>query len=164
MPILRAPGFRRFDSDEHITLVEREESQELLCEISNLDVFFGQVYNYYYARGMVCVLTEGVLRIIRTIFVIAFTTYLALFVDWHAVMTCHNEACETVNLVRSQPLKDLGNARLLWLGCPFPEKMHFNSFPIQPQTRGQNVAYLTCVFVRMAPGACVFAMKMARRD
>eukprot|EP00667_Euglena_gracilis_P004192 EG_transcript_4210 len=103
------------DLEEQTALMDREESHALVTQISNLDAFFEQIYAYFYARGFLCLLADGVLRIARTVFVILFTAFLVLFVDWRAVTTCRNEACETVRLARAQPLSDLGGLRLLCL-------------------------------------------------
>ena len=98
------------EADERLGLVEQVEEREegeLVSQIANLDVFFTKVYDYYYARGYDCLLTEGALRMARTDFVIIFTTYLVAFVDWEALMLCHNEDCEHISLTRPNALLTL---------------------------------------------------------
>jgi hypothetical protein len=60
--------------------------------VSNLDSFFKSMYQYYSSKGLPATVLAQLCSIVSLGFTISFTIFLLAFVDWSAVLTCHDEA------------------------------------------------------------------------
>ena len=67
------------------------------ASVDNLDVFFHSLYQYYYHRGLVPWLGQGVVELITLFFTLWLSVWLC-GVDWMALATCHDEATCRGNL------------------------------------------------------------------
>lgn len=59
--------------------------------VSNLDLFFTSLYNYYYHRGLAPILGKGVVEISSLLLTLWLSVFLFAYVDWHALSQCHDE-------------------------------------------------------------------------
>lgn len=60
--------------------------------VSNLDLYFTSLYNYYYHRGMVPIISRGIVEIVTLIFTLFLSVLLLLYVDWSALTSCKDES------------------------------------------------------------------------
>jgi hypothetical protein len=67
------------------------ESEDVWGAVSNLDVFFGNMYNYYHSRGLTTIVTSGLSNIITLAFTVIFSTFLFSFVKWTKLWKCRDE-------------------------------------------------------------------------
>lgn len=59
--------------------------------VSNLDVFFGNMYFFYQNRGMATILTTGISNTITLAFTVIFSTFLFSFIHWNKLWECRDE-------------------------------------------------------------------------
>jgi autophagy-related protein 9 len=59
--------------------------------VSDLDVFFTNMYEYYYARGLSTCVMRGISSIVILGFTVLLSTFLFAFVDWSALLSCNSE-------------------------------------------------------------------------
>ncbi|KAI1001563.1 Autophagy-related protein 9 [Podosphaera aphanis] len=63
----------------------RENALWRWTNVTNLDKFLREVYDYYTGAGIWCILLEGFLNILQVVFVAVFSTFLTQCVKFHAV-------------------------------------------------------------------------------
>ncbi|KAJ8899506.1 hypothetical protein K2173_018480 [Erythroxylum novogranatense] len=65
--------------------------------ISNLDLFFERLYNYYCEKGLWCILIKWVVELLSVAFIICFSGFLLLYVDWNGLRNakCGMDAVES---------------------------------------------------------------------
>jgi Autophagy protein ATG9 len=75
---------------------------------ADLDVFFGNLYRYYYHRGLVPLFCKGVVDLLILVFTGWLSVVLFAYVDWGALRTCHDEStCQAdfyAHYIRNKPL------------------------------------------------------------
>lgn len=59
--------------------------------VSNLDLFFASIYNFYYHRGLVPIIGNGFVEIISLLFTLWLSVFLFAYLDWGALTTCTDE-------------------------------------------------------------------------
>jgi len=70
--------------------------------ISNLDAFFTKVYTYYVEKGFWCMIATRITNIVTLAFTICFSSFLLLFINWHALLFCSSSSsCDDVVRLRS---------------------------------------------------------------
>lgn len=69
----------------------------------NLDIFYIRVYEYYKERGYRCIVATRVLNLAALTFMIAFTGFLTLFVNWRVVMACTSDLCSQDDMINTRP-------------------------------------------------------------
>lgn len=79
----------------HIPMIGRES-----LGIGDLDLFFSQVYKYFLRKGFWCMCLQRLLKLFSVLFMIVFSTFLFVFVDWRAIWSCKNQECAHVRIVR----------------------------------------------------------------
>lgn len=67
------------------------ESEDGWGAVSNLDVFFGNMYHFYHNRGLTTIITSGISHIITLAFTVLFSTFLFSFVRWRKLWKCRDE-------------------------------------------------------------------------
>lgn len=66
--------------------------------MSNLDVFFQSMYQYYREQGFGSIVAAGATHLISMAFTVALSTWLLAFVDWGKLSTCNDEeSCKTLD-------------------------------------------------------------------
>eukprot|EP00466_Bigelowiella_natans_P012701 jgi/Bigna1/46687/estExt_Genewise1.C_60190 len=60
---------------------------------------------YYIENGFWCIVLKRITKLINLAFTICFSTFLLLFVDWSAVVECHQSSCD--RLIRANALSNL---------------------------------------------------------
>ena len=60
--------------------------------VSNLDLYFSSLYSYFYNRGMVRIVGQGLVQLITLVFTLCLSVFLFVYVDWKALTTCIDEA------------------------------------------------------------------------
>ncbi|ERN08077.1 autophagy-related protein 9 isoform X1 [Amborella trichopoda] len=51
--------------------------------VTDLDLFYSRVYSYYCEKGLWCIVTKWIVEILSLGFMICFSGFFLLFVDWH---------------------------------------------------------------------------------
>jgi len=59
--------------------------------VSNLDLFFTSLYNYYYHRGLTPIIGKGIVELVSLFVTLWLSVFLSLYVDWQQLATCHDE-------------------------------------------------------------------------
>lgn len=59
--------------------------------VANLDLFFTSIYNFYYHRGLVPIIGNGVVEIVSLLFTLWLSVFLFAYLDWNALVTCTDE-------------------------------------------------------------------------
>jgi Autophagy protein ATG9 len=90
-------------TDEYIHLngLRFRPTNEGWATISNLDAYFSSLYNYYYHRGFIPILTRGIVDIVTLWFTLALSILLFVYIDWHALSTCNDEQSCSSNFLQS---------------------------------------------------------------
>jgi autophagy-related protein 9 len=57
-----------------------------------LGLVFQQVYNYYYQRGLVPILGNGVVQLVTLFFTLCLSIFLFAYVDWKGLSSCIDES------------------------------------------------------------------------
>ena len=75
--------------------------------VSNVDVFFTNMYKFFYQRGLAAVLLTQICGIVSLGFTVCFSIFLVAYVDWHSLMQCRDESsCQNFSAyVVSHPFK-----------------------------------------------------------
>ena len=60
--------------------------------VPNLDLYFTNLYSYYYNRGFVPLFCKGIVGLVTLFFTLFLSLFLFAYVDWHALSLCHDEA------------------------------------------------------------------------
>ncbi|SZF03737.1 unnamed protein product [Blumeria hordei] len=68
----------------------REKALWRWANVTNLDNFIREVYDYYTGSGIQCILLESFLNLFQVVFVAAFTTFLTQCVDFPQIPTSRN--------------------------------------------------------------------------
>ncbi|KAL9656375.1 hypothetical protein ABK040_005141 [Willaertia magna] len=92
-------SLQRGKAAEHESLLRGGTERESLG-ITNLDVFFQQVYLYFYEKGFWCLLLDRILRLITLLFMVAFSTFLFVFLNWEEIWRCQDVSCKYVPIIR----------------------------------------------------------------
>ena len=58
--------------------------------ITDLDLFFERLYNYYCEKGLWCIIMKWIVELLSLGFTICFSAFFLLFVDWNGL---HNAKC-----------------------------------------------------------------------
>lgn len=70
----------------------------------NLDTFYLRIYEYCKERGYQCIVATRILNLLALTFMIAFTGFLTLFVNWKVVMACTGpDQCAQQDMVNTRP-------------------------------------------------------------
>lgn len=59
--------------------------------VKNLDRFFSCMYRYYVSKGIGAVLLSELCSLVSLAFTVVFTAFLFAFVNWEALLRCHDE-------------------------------------------------------------------------
>lgn len=59
--------------------------------VSDLDVFFTSLYNYYYHRGIGSILGQGIVELVSLFFTLWLSLVLFAYIDWRGLLTCNDE-------------------------------------------------------------------------
>lgn len=90
----------RLDYDEHESLLRAgTEQNSLMVNVTNMDEFFGLVYQYFEEKGFWPILMSRLLRLATVLFIIAFSTFLLVFVDWVTLWQCTGAECKNAKVV-----------------------------------------------------------------
>lgn len=88
------------DYNEHESLLRADMGQStLMVNITNLDEFFSLVYQYFQEKGFWCIFFSRVLRLATVLFMIVFSTFLLVMIDWFALWYCNGEACKNASFI-----------------------------------------------------------------
>jgi hypothetical protein len=60
--------------------------------VSNLDLFFASMYNFYQHKGLSNIVATGICNIATLAFTVIFSTFLFSFVDWGLLWSCKDES------------------------------------------------------------------------
>eukprot|EP00735_Rhodelphis_limneticus_P008705 TRINITY_DN2204_c0_g1::TRINITY_DN2204_c0_g1_i1::g.6795::m.6795 TRINITY_DN2204_c0_g1::TRINITY_DN2204_c0_g1_i1::g.6795 ORF type:complete len:643 (-),score=90.70,sp/Q8RUS5/ATG9_ARATH/39.49/7e-154,APG9/PF04109.11/8.2e-128,DUF4231/PF14015.1/1.3e+04,DUF4231/PF14015.1/0.033 TRINITY_DN2204_c0_g1_i1:613-2541(-) len=106
-------GSEQFDSASLL----QGEGREHWEAISNLDLFFERLYNYYLEKGFICIVIKRILNLMTLAFTILFSAFLLLFVDWKELLhRCRIEnECDNITAVDWHALDELTNYEALVL-------------------------------------------------
>ena len=82
------------------------EAPEVWVGVRNLDEFYARMYAFYKGQGMWCILASKITNLVTVGFTVIFSTFFISFVDWHLLLTCHDESsCKPFNdYVTQRPL------------------------------------------------------------
>lgn len=90
--------------DQHYTPLEAlQEEQDFLFlprfrnrsewgAVANLDLFFTNLYHYYYHRGWVPLICKGVVELVTLFFTLVLSVVLFACIEWHKLALCVDEA------------------------------------------------------------------------
>lgn len=92
-----------YDDDIHKTLLDPSNDPEPLG-VKDLDEFFKGVYDYFHSRGFWCYCAEKILKLLSVLFMIAFTSFLFILVDWYGIYACKGQECADVYIIRRDAL------------------------------------------------------------
>jgi autophagy-related protein 9 len=59
--------------------------------VSDLDLFFSSLYNYYYMRGLGSIIGKGVVELISLFFTLWLSLVLFAYIDWSGLSSCNDE-------------------------------------------------------------------------
>ena len=59
--------------------------------VSNLDLFFTSLYNYYYHRGWKALIGKASVELLSLLFTLFLSVFLFAFLDWNSLFQCQNE-------------------------------------------------------------------------
>lgn len=79
--------------------------------VSNLDVYLQNLYSYFYHRGIIPIVCTGVVELLTLIMTLFLSVFLLAYVDWAALVQCHDEAtcrADFSDYVIHRPLRKLG--------------------------------------------------------
>jgi autophagy-related protein 9 len=80
------------------TLLE-EDNQQNVKATKNLDKFFTSMYQYYVSKGIGVVALSQFCAVTSLGFTIGFSVFLFAFVNWNALLQCHDEqTCQDINI------------------------------------------------------------------
>lgn len=68
------------------------EAPEVWVGVRNLDEFYARMYAFYKGQGMWCILASKITNLVTVGFTVIFSTFFISFVDWHLLLTCHDES------------------------------------------------------------------------
>lgn len=60
------------------------------AEMSDLDMFYSNLYDYYRKQGLKCMITEVIIDLFVLAFTALFSTFLFLYFDWAKLLECDN--------------------------------------------------------------------------
>lgn len=90
-PEIELSEYRRLSSADSESPSALLNDEGLKAEpISDLDLFFERLYNYYREKGLLCITINWMVELLTVIFVVAFIWFFLLVVDWRAL---HNAKC-----------------------------------------------------------------------
>jgi len=84
-------AFAREENDDDYLAFDEEgdtEATEEPLQVSDLDVFYTQVYTFFKEKGLACMITSRLVNLVNLGFTIFFSTFLFLFVDWGHLVVC----------------------------------------------------------------------------
>ena len=91
--------------------------------VADLDVFFTQMYAYWYDGGLQACLSNGVVGLAMLLFTVALSTFFFAFVDWPKIMSCKDEdTCEdnfAAYVTTAAIVRPSGYHVLVWMYCGF---------------------------------------------
>jgi len=71
---------------------------------SDLDTFFSRVYDYTKERGYACIVATRVVNLLALTFMVIFSGFLGLFVNWKVVLGCNSAStCDEADMFNPQP-------------------------------------------------------------
>jgi len=84
--------------------------------VVNLDIFFSNMYSFFYNRGLLSIIVAQLCTIISTGFTLIFSVFLIAYVDWEVLMQCHDEqSCVYVDsYIRPHPFSGVGGVFILF--------------------------------------------------
>ena len=86
-------------------LLNLDSSPTLSLSIPDLDIFFTRVYDHWKDGGLRGVIGGRLVSLVVLAFSVSFSSFLLLFVDWHAIVDCGSHgalACEYVTVLTWQ--------------------------------------------------------------
>ena len=79
---------------------EQESEADFRSEVYYLDHFLTRCYTYYAEHGFAAIVTQSIAQLLTSLFSIGFFLFLALFIDWGALISCGRGAsadvCQTI--------------------------------------------------------------------
>lgn len=84
------------------------------ASVSNLDVFFQSLYHYYYHRGLVPIISRGVVESVTLLFTLLLSVFLFAYVDWKKLARCSDENSCEADFMKSYILEHPFQKRTLW--------------------------------------------------
>lgn len=77
-------------------------------KMKNTDELFRMIYAYYTSKGISAIILQELSAVVTLAFTIVVSVYLITFVDWSALMSCHDEiSCEGVqNSIQYNPFEE----------------------------------------------------------
>ncbi|KAJ1438371.1 autophagy protein Apg9-domain-containing protein, partial [Ochromonadaceae sp. CCMP2298] len=76
----------------------QESHTDSVKHVKNLDKFFKSMYDYYAAKGIGAIILSQFCAVTSLGFTIVFSSFLMAFVDWTALLHCHDEeSCHGLN-------------------------------------------------------------------
>ena len=73
--------------------------------VANLDLYFSSLYNYYYQRGLVPILGNGVVQLVTLFFTLCLSVFLFAYVDWRGLSSCIDESTCHSDFVQAYLIK-----------------------------------------------------------
>jgi Autophagy protein ATG9 len=71
------------------------------ASVANLDLYFQSLYSYYYHRGLVPIVSRGVVELVTLFFTLALSVFLFAYVDWQGLAKCTDEHTCQADFVQS---------------------------------------------------------------
>lgn len=78
----------------------------------DLDLFFTRIYEYFKERGYVCIVVGRLLNTLALAFVVAFSTFLLAYVNWHEVLKCNSAVCDQNKVLFEHPFANVWHGDL----------------------------------------------------
>jgi hypothetical protein len=82
--------------------------------VANLDLYFSSLYNYYYQRGLVPILGNGVVQLVTLFFTLCLSIFLFAYVDWRGLSSCIDESTCHSDFVQSYLIQKPFSRWSLW--------------------------------------------------
>lgn len=85
----------------HLPNFRFRPANEGWASVPNLDLYFQSLYSYYYHRGLVPIVSRGVVELVTLFFTLLLSVFLFVYVDWHALSRCTDEQSCASDFVQS---------------------------------------------------------------
>lgn len=93
--------------------------------ISDLDIFFERLYEYFCAKGLRCIVTKWIIEFLNVLFMVCCIGFFFLYVDWNALghLKCGVEAlesgekpCDLMEAIKHNPLVPFTFPKMITVG------------------------------------------------
>ncbi|OAY75874.1 autophagy-related protein 9 [Ananas comosus] len=94
--------------------------------ITDLDVFFERLYDYYCEKGLWCIIVKWIVEILCVIFMVCFIGFFLLVLDWNALrhakcgidaVEAGEKPCDLAKFIKKQPLVPFTFPKMVIVGC-----------------------------------------------